>query len=111
MDEHFRVGPRAEHVALVVEREPLSQLEEVVHLAVVDDLHASVFVPHRLMAGGTEIDHGEPPVAERRAIAAPQTLVVRSTMADRLGHMREQFTIPRRRCAAQSQHASDAAHS
>src|SRR5262249_35505838 len=88
----------------------LTELAEVVNLAVEDDLHRSVFVPHRLAGVGRQIDDPQP--AEREAggplRADVHTGAVRAAMRQLIGHRAQ----PKRRNALtiESHFTADAAH-
>jgi hypothetical protein len=49
-------------------RQPLAKLHVIVDLAIVDGHEPSAGRGHRLLAGGGEIEDGEPPVAERHLV-------------------------------------------
>ena len=60
----------------------------VVDLAVVDNHPTAIRRCHRLMAGGREIDHREPPMAEPKpgAFIGPYTAVVRTPVFQLISH-------------------------
>ena len=66
----------------------LAQLAEVVNLAIEDDLVAKVGGGHGLMAFGTQVQNGEPTVAEphRGIFAKPTALVVGTAMSQAIAH-------------------------
>ena len=89
VEDHLRVGRRAEGVALGFEL--LAQLAEVVDLAVEAEPDAAVLVLHRLRALLGEIDDREAPVPERDApLGEPlRALAVGSTRRERGEHAGE----------------------
>src|SRR3989442_5216122 len=81
--EHFRVRPRAEHVAPLLELG--FQLRVVVDLAVEADAHLAVRRLHRLLAA-RQVDDAQAPVRECHGAALVESLLVRTPMAQDFGH-------------------------
>ncbi len=71
-----------------------AQLAEVVDLAVVDDLESAIVHRHRLVAV-LEVDDAETAKPERRRAVLVVAVVVRTPMAQRLGHRREERAVRR----------------
>ena len=71
-----------------------AQLAEVVDLAVVDDLESPIVHRHRLVAV-LEVDDAETAKPERRRAVLVVAVVVRTPMAQRLGHRREERAVRR----------------
>src|ERR1700686_4381041 len=61
-------------------------LAEVIDLAIEHDLHVSGFIGHGLTAFGPKIDDGQPTMAECNPGSQISSLVVRTTMRERLAH-------------------------
>ena len=66
--------------------EPITMLSEVVDLAIEDDLHPSVFIGHGLTPLGPKIDDGQATMAEGNPRSQIGSLVVRTTMSERVAH-------------------------
>ena len=108
VDDHLGVGVRCEAMAAL--HEIRAQLAVVVDLAVLDDLERAVFVADRLIAR-VQVDDRQPAKAE--ADSAPvlvfgdvESLVVRSSVLEHSGHLREHPAVDRGR----SDDSTDSAH-
>ncbi len=85
------VGRAAERVPLL--DEPLSQLEEVVDLAVVDDLDLTVFVGHRLVAERAEVDDRQAAHTHADAVLDERAAGVGAAMAHARRHRLDFFSL------------------
>jgi hypothetical protein len=68
---------------------------EVVNLAVVGDPESPVLARHWLVAGGADVDDGEPSVPETHVSRCVQALIVRTAMCDQVVHATEDRVIDR----------------
>jgi hypothetical protein len=95
-EQDFGVGRAAKGRADVMQ--PISQLTKVVDLAVERDDVAAVRGPHRLCAGGREIENGEASVSERdgRVGRHPVAVGVRPAMGETLRHLPHRLPTRRR---------------
>ena len=101
------VGARAK--AGAGPEELLPELHEVVDLAVEHDPYRAVVVPHRLVAGGREVDDAESPVPEPDRPIGVDALAVRPSVRERRAHP-EQQVLPHRAGGIEVELAGDAAH-
>jgi hypothetical protein len=84
MNNDFGVAVGAEAMAAAFELG--AKVEEVVDLAVVNDLGAAVFVEDGLMASG-EVDDAEAAHAETGAVGDVESLIVGAAVDDLLAHV------------------------
>src|SRR5437588_12751232 len=68
-----------------------AQLLEIVNLAVEDDDDVAVFVGHRLMAQGREVDDRQPAVAETDRSIGIAAFAIGTTVRDDVGHALEEI--------------------
>src|SRR5437762_1001692 len=80
MHQDFRVRGGTEDVAALLEH--ATQLAMIVDLAVEDDDNVSRLVRHRLVAGGRQVDEGEPAEDELAAVVCAMTRAVGTTMRE-----------------------------
>ncbi len=80
----------------------------VVDLAVEDDPHRAVLVGDGLVPA-VQVDDRQPAVAQDRLAAGVQPLIVRTAMADRIGHLLDQARLDRT-SRIEGDDAADAAH-
>src|SRR2546425_9607313 len=92
VNDSFRIAVGIELVAELFEL--LAQLAIVVDLAVENNPGGAVLIMNRLLSV-REIDDREPPHRQSHPIAEIETVIVRTTMTNRLVHAREQLTINR----------------
>ena len=85
--QHLAVGARTEIVAPRLQL--CAQLDEVVDLAVEDNLDAAVLVAEGLVSGGGQINHGQAPVAQTHTGRIPSALAVRATRGQGAKHRRQ----------------------
>src|SRR5579863_10575432 len=107
MDDDLGVGVGSEAVALAFEF--AAQLREVVDLAVICDPDGSVFVAHRHVADGGQIENGEAAAAQADVgtiweLAVPKAGVVWAAMRLNLRHARQRFPISAIHYTADSAH-------
>ena len=76
VQDHFCVGATAKLVSLCQKFVPNSY--GIVNLPIVGNPGISLSVAHRLMAGGTEVDDAEPPVAKAYSRIDPDAFVIRA---------------------------------
>src|SRR5204863_153624 len=107
-DDDLGVGERPERVA--ARDQTLAQLAEVVDLAVEDDAHGAVFIRHRLIGGGAQVDDAQAAEAEANARRRGhvQPLVVRPSMHEAIAHGHDRLGADRR--AVERQFTADATH-
>ena len=106
VNNNFGVRIRAKEMA--ARFEILAQLTEIVDLAIEDHADGLVLVEDRLAASG-KVDDGEPPHAQRDAVAKVQPFRIRPAMDDRRAHGAKLFHRRRDRGLKRS-YARDAAH-
>ena len=92
MNDSFSVAVGIELVAELFEL--LAQFAIVVDLAVENNPGRAVLIMNRLLSV-REVDDREPSHGQAHAIAEIETVVVRTTMPNRLVHAREQLAINR----------------
>ena len=90
VQQHFRVGARAELVTLA---QIGVQFAKIVDLAIEDHPTRAVLVAHRLMAGRRQIDDRQSPKCQPRRPKNLDTLVVWAAVADRIGHAAQHVAI------------------
>src|SRR5262245_12519284 len=84
MNDDLGVGPRSE--AMSGSPELVSQVIEVVDLAVEDDPDRPVLVAHGLVAGRRAVDDAEPSVGKPDARRQPETAIVGTTCQHYIAH-------------------------
>ena len=92
--QHFGVAVRTEHVAAGAEI--VADLDVVVDLAVFGQREAAAFIVHRHVAERAQVEDAQPLVSERAAAEDFEALIVRATMALRVGHRLERRDVLRR---------------
>ncbi len=85
-----------------------AQFHVIVNLAVADDVNRSVLVRDRLLAA-VEIDNAQPPHRQADAGLDEEAFIIRSAMAQRVGHFAEEGTAIS--SVFRGDVAGDAAHS
>src|SRR5262249_57454508 len=84
MNEDLGVGPRSE--AMSGSPELVSQVIEVVDLAVEDDPDRPVLVAHGLVAGRRAVDDAEPPMGKPDAWRGPEAAIVGTACQHYIAH-------------------------
>ncbi len=92
VDDRFRVAVGVERVAEFFEF--LAEFEIVVDLAVEDDPRAAILIVDGLLAA-LQIDDGEASHRESDGTVDVKTVLVGTTMPDRLAHPRQQLLVNR----------------
>jgi hypothetical protein len=94
MQYDLGVGPGLEAVSPLLE--VLSELDEVVDLAVDDHRDGVVFVGHWLGALGPQVDDRQAAVAEHAGAVGSQTVVIWTAMDHRVAHASDRFGLRHR---------------
>ena len=84
MDEHLGVGAAMERVALGLQLAP--QLHKIVNFAVEHNDDAFVLVGHGLRARVGQVQNGQPPEAQRDAVAGVHAAHVGAAVNDAVHH-------------------------
>ena len=86
MNDHLGVGSRSERVTPGLEL--LAKFPEIVNLTVEHDVNGAIFVRHRLVRAGIQVDDSESPEAKSRpAIRGDEhTSIVRTAVLKRVAH-------------------------
>ncbi len=108
--QDLRIGARSEDVAFLAKAVLRLELREVVHLAVVDDVHARVFVGHRHVPVLGQVDHGESTGAEARAALHERAAVTGPAVGQRVGHALEERSLRLLQLAFECDEAADSTH-